>query len=76
MYGGEYPDPLFGNELLRAHDDVASLAATLERSSECAGYIVNGVAELDPDFNPVDGASVYSPLSDRTLGMSGQRGLA
>ena len=29
-----------------------------------------------PDFNVVDGSqTIYSPLSDRTLRMSGQRGL-
>jgi tricorn protease len=76
VYGGEYPDPFIGNYFVWAQDEVASLAASLERSSECSGYIVTNIGEFDPDFNPVDGTSVYSPLSDRTLGMTGQRGLA
>ncbi len=75
VYGGEYNDPMHGNEALASMHSVASLGAALERSVEWKGYIVKEVPETDPDFNPLDGSSIYSPLSERTLRMSGQRGL-
>ncbi len=76
VYGGEYNDPMHGNSALASMNAIASVGAVLERSAEWKGYIVREVPEIDPDFNPLDGSSIYSPLSERTLRMSGQRGLA
>lgn len=75
VYGGEYNDPMHGNLLLKDINAVASLGAVLERSAEWSGYVVKDVPERDPDFNPLDGKMMYSPLSERTLRHSGQRGL-
>jgi len=75
VYGGEYNDPLHGNINLRLANQVASLGAVLERSAEWGGYIVKEIPEVDPDFNPLDGRMIYSPLSDKTLKLTGQRGL-
>ena len=48
----------------------------LERSIEKNGYIVVSIPETDPDFQTIDGGvSMYSPLSDKTLSLSGQLGL-
>ena len=76
VYGGEYNTPM-GNdpEQLAAHQ-VASLGASLEHAPEWNGFRVVSVPERDPDFNVIDGGrAVYSPLSDRSLRLSGQRGL-
>ncbi len=75
VYGGEYNDPLHDDEVLSKANEVASLGSVLERSVEWGGYIINSIPQIDPDFNPIDGKMIYSPLSDRTLRMSGQRGL-
>ena len=75
VYGGEYNDPLHGSLALTRLNAVASLGAVLERSAEWGGYVVKDIPERDPDFSPLDGEMVYSPLSDRTLKISGQTGL-
>lgn len=75
VYGGEYASPIHGSKLLEFVNDVASLGATFERSADWKGYVVTSIPERDPDFNLKDGDAIYSPLSDRTLRMSGQRGL-
>jgi len=75
VYGGEYNDPLHGDQTLAMLNSVASLGAMLERSVEWGGYVVNEIPERDPDFSPLDGKMIYSPLSDRTLKISGQKGL-
>ena len=75
VYGGEYNDPLHGSYEATSANQIASLGAVLERSMEWGGYIVKEIPESDPDFNPLDGYMIYSPLSDKTLKMSGQRGL-
>lgn len=75
VYGGEYNDPLFGNQLLKDLNAIASLGAVLERSVAWNGYIVKEIPERDPDFNSLDGKLMYSPLSHKTLSQSGQRGL-
>jgi len=67
--------PMHGNDAVGALHKIASLGAVLERSTEWNGYIVKEVPETDPDFNPLNGSFLYSPLSERTLRMSGQRGL-
>jgi C-terminal processing protease CtpA/Prc len=53
----------------------ATLAAGLKRIPEWNGFMVTEVPERDPDFNTIDGNSIYSPLSDRALRLTGQRGL-
>jgi hypothetical protein len=73
VYGGEYADPLHGSTSLKAINDVSSLGAFLQRSTEENGYVIISIHEGDPDFDVVDG--LYSPLSERTLAISGQRGL-
>jgi C-terminal processing protease CtpA/Prc len=76
VYGGEYNSPLHGNTFLEQANQIASLGAVLERSAEWSGYVVKDLPQIDPDFNPLDAQMIYSPLSDRTLRMSGQRGLS
>jgi len=73
VYGGEYADPLHGSSSLKKINDVSSLGAFLKRSTEHNGYIILSIHEGDPDFDLVDG--MYSPLSERTLAISGQKGL-
>lgn len=75
VYGGEYNDPSHGDLTLARLHAVASLGAMVERSVEWGGYVVNEIPERDPDFSPLDGKMIYSPLSDRTLKVSGQKGL-
>lgn len=75
VYGGEYNDPSHGNPLFSKANEAASLGAILERSIEWGGYVVKDIPQIDPDFNTIDGELIYSPLSDMTLRMSGQRGL-
>lgn len=75
VYGGEYNEPLHGDILLTKANEVASLGAILERSVEWGGYVIKDIPQVDPDFNSLDGTMTYSPLSDRTLRLSGQRGL-
>ena len=75
VYGGEYNDPMHGNSMLAAIHQIASLGVVLERSIEWSGYIVKEIPQVDPDFNPMDGHKIYSPLSHRTLRMTGQSGL-
>ena len=75
VYGGEYNDPMHGNILASKLNEVASLGAVLERSVKWNGYIIDEVPQPDPDFNPLDGIPIYSPLSEMTLKKSGQYGL-
>ena len=75
VYGGEYNSPLHDDVSLEMADEVASLGATLRRSVEWAGYVVTSIPERDQDFALMDGKAIYSPLSEDTLRMSGQRGL-
>mmetsp|Transcript_31117 Transcript_31117/g.63647 ORF Transcript_31117/g.63647 Transcript_31117/m.63647 type:complete len:832 (-) Transcript_31117:183-2678(-) len=76
VYGGEYNIPNHGDPMLEAINEIASLGALLRRSTEKFGYEVIKIPETDPDFHMVDGLPMYSPLSSRTLSMSGQDGLA
>ena len=75
VYGGEYKSPLHGSKILDFVHETASLGATLMRSAEWKGYVVTSIPERDPDFNLVDGTPSYSPLSNRSLHLTGQRGL-
>ncbi len=76
VYGGEYNSPLDGSLALAAANDVASLGATLKRMPEWKGYQITSIAESDPDFSLIDGRTeIYSPLSDKTLRLTGQQGL-
>ena len=75
VYGGEYESPLHGNTALDFVHQTSSLGATLMRSAEWKGYVVTFIPECDPDFNLVDGKPLYSPLSNQTLELTGQRGL-
>ncbi len=45
----------------------------MERNTEANGYVILSIHEGDPDFDVVGG--LYSPLSERTLAISGQKGL-
>ena len=76
VYGGEYPLPHHGSDLLGAINSVASLGATLQRSVEKRGYVVVDIPERDPDNHMIDGESMYSPLSDQDLRLTGQSGLS
>jgi len=75
VYGGEYNDPLHGYGSLRRANEIASFGVSMERSIEWSGYVIKDIPETDPDFNPLDGKMMYSPLSDKTLKLSGQSGL-
>lgn len=76
VYGGEKDSPSDGHRAWARANDVASLGATLKRVPEWKGYQIISIAESDPDFGLIDGATeIYSPLSDKTLKLSGQRGL-
>jgi C-terminal processing protease CtpA/Prc len=76
VYGGDYESPFEGQpELSRAHAP-ASLGVSLERVPGWKGYLITEIPLRDPDFNLQNGNPVYCPLSDATLRMSGQKGLA
>ena len=75
VYGGEFADPLHGDKTLTSIHAIASFGATLDRTPEYNGYVVSSIPERDPDFNLLDGSAMFSPLSDRSLTLSGQRGL-
>lgn len=75
VYGGDYNDPMHRNSEMKNANEISSLGAVLERSIEWSGYVVKDIPQIDPDFNPLDGEMIYSPLSERTLRMSGQKGL-
>lgn len=53
----------------------ASLGATLVRELKWQGYRVTEIPEPDPDFDTLDETPLYSPLSDKSLRLTGQRGL-
>jgi len=76
VYGGEYNAPFKGQPTLAALHAPATLGANLVRAPDWKGYIVKDIPEVDLDFSMVDGDAVYSPLSDQTLRLTGQRGLA
>ena len=76
VYGGEYNNPTHGDRDLAVANEVASLGAVLKRTPEWKGYKVMSIPERDPDFSFIDGGTpIYSPLSDQTLRLSGQKGL-
>ncbi|KAG7369681.1 peptidase S41 family protein [Nitzschia inconspicua] len=76
VYGGEYNSPTNGDKNLKQSNEVGSLGASLQRSPDWNGYKVMSVPMADPDYTRLDqAATVYSPLCDQTLRMSGQRGL-
>jgi len=72
VYGGEYNIPLKNDPSKEAHVP-ATFGVAMQRSLEWRGFVVTSIPELDPDF--VDKTGIYSPLSHRTLRMSGQTGL-
>lgn len=75
VYGGEYGDPLHGSKAQKEMNSIASLGITSTRSEEKGGYVVQDVHTGDPDFAVKDGSSTYSPLSEKVLRLSGQKGL-
>ena len=76
VYGGEYNFPMHNDEKLKYVNEVGSLGAVLRRTPAWKGYTVMSIPESDPDFTKIDhSSSFYSPLSDRSLRLSGQRGL-
>jgi C-terminal processing protease CtpA/Prc len=76
VYGGEYESPLHLDRSRQNANIVASLGAVLRRTPEWKGYEIMSIPERDPDFNVIDGSdTIYSPLSDKSLQLSGQRGL-
>jgi C-terminal processing protease CtpA/Prc len=76
VYGGEKDSPVDGKVAWSQASDVASLGATFKRAPEWKGYEILSIAESDPDFGLIDGSNeIYSPLSDKTLRLSGQKGL-
>jgi C-terminal processing protease CtpA/Prc len=76
VYGGEYQTPLHDDVSLTYANEVASLGASLLRDPAWKGYVITSIPEPDPDFTMIDQSQpIYSPLSDRSLRLSGQRGL-
>jgi C-terminal processing protease CtpA/Prc len=76
VYGGEYNSPMHDNDDLEYVNEVGSLGAILKRTPAWKGYTVMNIPEADPDFTKIDhSATMYSPLSDQSLRLSGQRGL-
>ena len=72
VYGGDYGRSTLDIARVKM-GAVACLGADLDRTLD--GYVVVKVFEGDPEFPFMDGLPVYSPLSHRTLSMSGQVGL-
>lgn len=75
VYGGEYNRPLLNDPEVQDAHTPASFGISVQRSAEWRGYVITSLPELDPDFGIVDEVGIYSPLSHRTLRMSGQKGL-
>jgi len=75
VYGGEYEDPTHGDKKMKAIHSVASLGATFARDVELGGYILNELYLSDPDFAAMDEKAIYSPLSNKVMRLSGQKGL-
>jgi len=76
VYNGEYSFPLHNDDDLKYVNEVGSLGAILKRTPAWKGYTVMNIPEADPDFTKIDHSSmIYSPLSDQSLRLSGQRGL-
>jgi C-terminal processing protease CtpA/Prc len=76
VYGGEYGSPMHGDTKLGSANEVGSLGAILKRTPAWKGYTVMSIPEADPDFTMIDHSKTfYSPLSDQSLRLSGQRGL-
>lgn len=76
VYGGEYGSPTHGDTKLEYANEVGSLGAILKRTPAWKGYTVMSIPKADPDFTKINHSSMfYSPLSDQSLRLSGQRGL-
>jgi hypothetical protein len=76
VYGGEYNSPIHNNDDLLYVNEIGSLGASLVRTPAWKGYTITNIPEADPDFTTIDQSSqIYSPLSDQSLRLSGQRGL-
>eukprot|EP00536_Pseudo-nitzschia_multiseries_P002467 jgi/Psemu1/235710/estExt_Genewise1.C_330078 len=76
VYGGEYNLPTHGDKDLEHVNEVGSLGAILKRTPAWKGYTVMNIPEPDPDFTKIDQyTTIYSPLSEQSLRLSGQRGL-
>jgi len=60
---------------LLATYEPGSLGADLVRVPEWKGYRITEIASRDPDFNLIENEPTYSPLSNQTLALTGQRGL-
>jgi len=72
VYGGEYRSVTEDEVLIRANA-VASLGVDVLKV--VGGFEVVEVWEGDADFDKIDNSYVYSPLSDKTLKGSSQRGV-
>ena len=70
VYGGEYRSVMGYEESFV--NRVGSLGAKMSKTAE--GYLVETIFEGDPDF-PYVSKPIYSPLSQKTLSKSNQRGL-
>merc|ERR1711935_1099765 len=76
VYGGEYNSPMHGDRQLEHANEVGSLGAILKRTPAWKGYTVMNIPEANLDFTKIDQkTTIYSPLSDQSLRLSGQRGL-
>lgn len=73
--GGEYNAPFANDNPSVSANAIASLGAELQRAPEWKGYTITDLPDSDPDFSLKDGIAIYSPLSDRALSISGQKGL-
>lgn len=75
VYGGEYEDPTHGDKDVKKINSVASLGATLIRDEAMGGYLIKEIHTSDPDFAAFDESPIYSPLSEKVMRLSGQKGL-
>jgi len=76
VYGGEYEDPTHGDSDMSKVNSVASLGATVSRSTEKGGYVIDDIHIPDPDFAALNESPIYSPLTEKVMRLSGQKGLS
>ena len=74
MKGGEYNAAIPNIDGSESLHRIGSLGASVSRTSE--GYQITKVFIPNPDFDNINGHEIVSPLSDKTLSVTGQKGLA
>lgn len=71
--GGEYNAAIPSIDGSESLHRIGSLGASVSRTSE--GYQITKVFLPNPDFDNINGREIVSPLSDKTLSVTGQKGL-